>query len=169
MSCSARATPWCTPPAGTRWSRRWPGCGRWPVPGHVVIHSRNWEKLHAERRIVQVADRVQTRGGRRCVVLYAWEVPDRLDQEHSAHVVFAFEDGDRIEPQEYRVSAAASNTRLVADRNPAERAAAWPCGPADAVRRLAIASLVGLHTARFWMYLRPGHGRRLPDTRPTTR
>jgi len=52
--------------------------------GHVVIHSRNWEKLHAERRIVQVANRVRTRGGRRCVMLYAWEVPDRLDQEHIA-------------------------------------------------------------------------------------
>lgn len=71
--------------------------------GHVVIHLRNWEKLHAERRIVQVANRVRTRGGRRCVVFYAWEVPDRLDQEHIAHVVFVFEDSDRIEPHEYRV------------------------------------------------------------------
>ncbi len=71
--------------------------------GHVVIHSRNWEKLHAERRIVQVANRVRARGGRRCVVLYAWEVPDRLDQEHIAHIVFVFEDGDRIEPHEYRI------------------------------------------------------------------
>ena len=29
--------------------------------GHVVVDSRNWEKLHAERRIVQVADMVATR------------------------------------------------------------------------------------------------------------
>jgi SAM-dependent methyltransferase len=72
--------------------------------GHVVIDSRNWEKLHAERRIVQVADRVVTRDGRRCVVLYAWEVPDRLDEEHLAHLVFLFEDGDRIEPHEYQIS-----------------------------------------------------------------
>ncbi len=72
--------------------------------GHVVIHSRNWEKLHAERRIVQVANQVRTRGGRRCVVLYAWEVPDRLDQEHVAHIVFLFENSDRIEPHEYRIS-----------------------------------------------------------------
>jgi glycine/sarcosine N-methyltransferase len=72
--------------------------------GHVVIDSRNWEKLHAERRIVQVMDRVRVRGGRRCVVLYAWEVPDRLDREHVAHLVFLFEDGDRIEPREYRLS-----------------------------------------------------------------
>src|SRR5215471_20340023 len=39
--------------------------------GHVVVDSRNWEKLHAERRIVQVADQVVTRRGRRCVVFYA--------------------------------------------------------------------------------------------------
>jgi ubiquinone/menaquinone biosynthesis C-methylase UbiE len=72
--------------------------------GHVVIDSRNWEKLHAERRIVQVMDGVKMRGGRKCVVLYAWEVPDRLDEEHIAHVVFLFEDGDRIEPHEYQIS-----------------------------------------------------------------
>jgi glycine/sarcosine N-methyltransferase len=72
--------------------------------GHVVIDSRNWEKLHAERAIVQVMDRVRMRGGRRCVVLYAWEIPDRLDQEHLAQLVFLFEDGDRIEPHEYRLS-----------------------------------------------------------------
>jgi hypothetical protein len=71
--------------------------------GHVVVDSRNWEKLHAERRIVQVADRVVTRRGRRCIVLYAWEIPDRLDQEHVAHLVFLFEDGGRIEPREYRI------------------------------------------------------------------
>jgi glycine/sarcosine N-methyltransferase len=72
--------------------------------GHVVIDSRNWEKLHAERRIVQVMDRVRMRDGRRCVVLYAWEIPDRLDEEHVARLVFLFEDGDRIEPHEYRLS-----------------------------------------------------------------
>jgi glycine/sarcosine N-methyltransferase len=72
--------------------------------GHVVIDSRNWEKLHAERRIVQVMNGVRMRGGRRCVVLYAWEVPDRFDQEHIAHLVFLFEDGDRVEPHEYRLS-----------------------------------------------------------------
>jgi hypothetical protein len=69
----------------------------------VVVDSRNWEKLHAERRIVQVADRVVTRRGRRCIALYAWEIPDRLDQEHVAHLVFIFEDGGRIEPREYRI------------------------------------------------------------------
>ena len=72
--------------------------------GHVVVDSRNWEKLHAERRIVQVADRMVTRGGRRCLVFYAWEVPDRLDDEHVAHMVFVFEDGDRVESHEHVIT-----------------------------------------------------------------
>src|SRR5690242_12081305 len=31
--CSVSGTHWCTPPAATRWLRRLPGCGGWPVPG----------------------------------------------------------------------------------------------------------------------------------------
>jgi hypothetical protein len=31
-------------------------------------------------------------------------MPDRLDLEHIAHIVFLFYDGDRVEPHEYRVS-----------------------------------------------------------------
>ena len=72
--------------------------------GYVVIDSRNWEKLHAERQIVQVADRLVTRGERRCLVFYAWEIPDRLGDEHIAHLVFAFETGGRIEPHEYQIT-----------------------------------------------------------------
>jgi SAM-dependent methyltransferase len=72
--------------------------------GHVVIDSRNWEKLHADRRIVQVADRVVTRGGRRCLTLYAWEIPDRLGDEHIAHLVFVFDNGGRAEPHEYTIA-----------------------------------------------------------------
>ena len=72
--------------------------------GYVVVDSRNWEKLHAERQIVQVADRVITRGEPRCLVLYAWEVPDRLGDEHVAHLVFVFETGGRIEPHEYQIT-----------------------------------------------------------------
>jgi SAM-dependent methyltransferase len=71
--------------------------------GHLLADSRNWEKLHAERRIVQLADRAVTRHGRRCIALYAWEIPDRLDQEHVAHIVLIFEDGSRLEPHEYRI------------------------------------------------------------------
>jgi glycine/sarcosine N-methyltransferase len=72
--------------------------------GHVVIDSRNWQKLHDERRIVQVADRVITREGRRCVQFYAWEIPDRLGEEHTAHLVLVFEDGDRAEPHDHVIT-----------------------------------------------------------------
>jgi SAM-dependent methyltransferase len=72
--------------------------------GHVVIDSRNWEKLHAERRIVRVANRVVTRHGRRCLSFYAWEIPERLQDEHVAHIMFAFEDEDRVETHEYPIS-----------------------------------------------------------------
>ena len=72
--------------------------------GHVVIDSRNWEKLHRERRIVQPMERVRVRAGKRCTVLYVWEMPARFDEEHIAHIVFLYEEGDRIEPHEYQVS-----------------------------------------------------------------
>jgi hypothetical protein len=38
------------------------------------------------------------------VVLYAWEVPDRLGEEHIAHLVFVFEDGGRVDPHEYLIT-----------------------------------------------------------------
>jgi SAM-dependent methyltransferase len=72
--------------------------------GHVVIDSRNWEKLHTERQIVQVAERVVTREGRRCVVLYAWEMPECLHDEHTAHMVFVFEDGEQVEAHEHTIA-----------------------------------------------------------------
>jgi SAM-dependent methyltransferase len=72
--------------------------------GHVVIDSRNWEKLHAERQIVQVAKRVVNRAGRRCVVLYAWEIPDRLGDEHIAHMVFIFDNDGQVEPHEHQIT-----------------------------------------------------------------
>jgi hypothetical protein len=56
--------------------------------------------------------------------------------------------------------AAASNIRLLADPNPAERVTGRPYSAAEWTRRLATATLFGLHTARFWIYLQPGHGRR---------
>ena len=72
--------------------------------GYVVVDSRNWEKLHAERQIVQIADRVVTRGGRRCLLFYAWEIPDRLGEEHTAHLVFVFETDGQVESHEYPIT-----------------------------------------------------------------
>ena len=75
-----------------------------PAQSDVAIDSRNWEKLHAERRIVRVANRMVARNGRRCLSFYAWEIPDRLQDEHVAHIVLVFADGDRVETREYPIS-----------------------------------------------------------------
>jgi len=72
--------------------------------GYVVIDSRNWEKLHAERQIVQVADRVVAREGRRCFVFYAWEIPARFGDEHIAHLVFVFDNGGQTEAHEHQIT-----------------------------------------------------------------
>jgi glycine/sarcosine N-methyltransferase len=72
--------------------------------GYVVVDSRNWEKLHAERQIVQVASRAVTRAGRRCVVLYAWEIPDRLGDQHIAHLTFIFDNDGQLESHEYPIT-----------------------------------------------------------------
>jgi SAM-dependent methyltransferase len=72
--------------------------------GYVVVDSRNWERLHGERQIVQVADRVVARAGRRCFVLYAWEIPERLGDEHIAHLTFVFDDDGRVEAHEHKIA-----------------------------------------------------------------
>jgi hypothetical protein len=53
---------------------------------------------------VRVADRVITRDGRRCLNFYAWEIPERLHDEHVAHIVFVFEEAEGVETHEYPVS-----------------------------------------------------------------
>ena len=37
-------------------------------------------------------------------MLYAWEMPDRLGDEHVAHLVFVFEEGGRVDPHEHRIT-----------------------------------------------------------------
>jgi hypothetical protein len=38
------------------------------------------------------------------LVFYAWEIPDRLGDEHIAHLVFVFENGGQVEPHEHRIT-----------------------------------------------------------------
>ena len=71
--------------------------------GRLVVDSRNWEKLHSERRTVLVHDRPIGRDGRRCIVMYAWEIPDEFDREHVAHLVFVFDDGAVLDAHEHRI------------------------------------------------------------------
>lgn len=72
--------------------------------GRLVVDSRNWEKLHRERRTVVVHDRAILRDSRRCITMYAWEIPDEFDREHVAHLVFLFDDEEAIEHREHTVA-----------------------------------------------------------------
>ncbi len=58
--------------------------------GRLVVDSRNWEKLHAERPSTEVVERAWLRDGRRCTVVYEWSIPNRFEDEHVANLVFVF-------------------------------------------------------------------------------
>lgn len=66
---------------------------------------------------------------------------------------------------ELAAAGAASLLGFAAIARPGDAAARRPCGLLEVVRRLAVGLLFGLHTWRFWIYLRPGRGlsRTTPD------
>jgi hypothetical protein len=66
----------------------------------VVVDSGNWEKLHAAPDRPDCRPGGDSRGAAMPGV-YAWEVPDRLGDEHVAHLVFVFGNGGQIEPHEH--------------------------------------------------------------------
>jgi hypothetical protein len=57
------------------------------------------------------------------------------------------------------VTAGGLGLRSAMDDESCKRANAEP-GPAEMARRVAVGALFGLHTLRFWIYLRPDHGRK---------
>lgn len=56
--------------------------------------------------------------------------------------------------------AALSNLRLLIDADARERAVEQDPDRLERVRRSAVGALYGLHTMRFWVYLRPDQGLR---------
>jgi SAM-dependent methyltransferase/GNAT superfamily N-acetyltransferase len=70
--------------------------------GAVVVDSRNWEKLHSQRPVVQLAENVVVRDGQRCISLYAWEIPEQFEDVHVAHLVFVFDDGATVTSRKHR-------------------------------------------------------------------
>jgi len=56
------------------------------------------------------------------------------------------------------VAAAGLGLHLVVAEDASTRAASQP-GPAEMARRIAVGTLFGLHTVRFWIYLQPDQGR----------
>jgi SAM-dependent methyltransferase/predicted enzyme related to lactoylglutathione lyase len=57
--------------------------------GLLVLTSRNWERVRAERPGLQVADQLVQRGGQQALVVHAWTIPDRWEDQHSLDVAVA--------------------------------------------------------------------------------
>ncbi len=71
--------------------------------GLLVLDSRNWEKLHAEKpRFTTFGVRV--RNGVRCIPLYVWNFPCQWQDEHLIEVVLIFEEDGRVYQRHYSIT-----------------------------------------------------------------
>jgi len=71
--------------------------------GLLVLDSRNWEKLRAERPRFHLLG-VRHRDGRRCIPMYVWSFPRRWRDSHMIEVVLIFEEGDRVSHRCYPIT-----------------------------------------------------------------
>ena len=62
--------------------------------GLLVVNSRNWEKLRAERPRFHAMS-VRNRNGQRCIPLYVWNFPQQWHEPHVVEVVLIFEQQGR--------------------------------------------------------------------------
>lgn len=71
--------------------------------GLLVLDTRNWEKLRAERpRFTTLGTRI--RNGIRCIPLYVWNFPSQLEEEHLIEVVLIFEEEERVHQRHYSIT-----------------------------------------------------------------
>jgi SAM-dependent methyltransferase len=61
--------------------------------GRLVVTSRNWEKLRADRPGLQIAERLVERHGRQGLVIHRWTIPDRWADPHFLEVAVAVLEG----------------------------------------------------------------------------
>jgi glycine/sarcosine N-methyltransferase len=71
--------------------------------GRLVIESRNWEKLHADRvRFTNFG--LQERAGLRCIPLYVWNFGREFHEPLVVEVVFVFEQQGKVRLQTYDIA-----------------------------------------------------------------
>ena len=73
--------------------------------GTLVLSSRNWEKLHAERPRVVLPERPTVRSGVWCLPFYIWTVPEAWEASHTAEIVLVFGGGGRLDHRRYEIAA----------------------------------------------------------------
>ena len=64
--------------------------------GALVIESRDWERMYAERPRFEVRDHVAVRDGVRGLALFVWTIPEDWGEPSSAEVVLLLDDGKRL-------------------------------------------------------------------------
>ncbi len=68
--------------------------------GWLLLDSRNWERLRAQRPSLTVLD-PRVREGKCCIPLYLWDIPDARDQPHGVKIVLLFGHGGRASARRY--------------------------------------------------------------------
>lgn len=72
--------------------------------GELVIGTRNFEHLRAERPHIEVWPVRVHRDGITCITMYVWQIPDAWDQPHVTDLVFVFDDGTNVTHRVNRIS-----------------------------------------------------------------
>lgn len=64
--------------------------------GLLVVESRDWEQLYAERPRIQLRDHVAVRGGVRGLALYIWTFSGSWGEPCTAEIVLLLDDGEKL-------------------------------------------------------------------------
>jgi len=71
-------------------------CGVLRSGGVLVVESRDWEQMYAERPRLELRDHVAVRDGVRGLALYVWTIPPAWGEPCTAEVVLLLEDGGML-------------------------------------------------------------------------
>ena len=64
--------------------------------GMLVVESRDWEQIYADRRRLEVRDHVVVREGVRGLCLYVWTIPELWGEPCTAEIVILLDDGETL-------------------------------------------------------------------------
>jgi SAM-dependent methyltransferase len=59
--------------------------------GLVVVESRDWEQMRAERQRLEVRDHVAVRDNQRGLCVFVWTIPEHWDEPHVAEIIVLIE------------------------------------------------------------------------------
>ncbi|GHF04192.1 class I SAM-dependent methyltransferase [Streptomyces morookaense] len=72
--------------------------------GKLLVTSRNWEKLHAERQRLAVPSQLQRHGERQGLGIYLWSIPETWGAPHVAEIVILVFEGDAVVSRRHEIT-----------------------------------------------------------------